>query len=241
MAASTGAGADLIDTLRVELTTELDGDTGHGAYPPGAVDYYARFIADTGPEQNDSHEPDAAADSRSRGENTDDADADADDESTVVVGHGHFVIADLHEPQLLDTLDARDGDLGLLGQTVCPLSETEHETLADGLDDIVDYIGGHAVLINHVEILEPFRGASLGLHATAITLKELRRGCSFAALHPMAPGSVNEAERFTSAAALTTYWARLAFRPWHDQTMVLPFALVDFDAAAARLAIHPLP
>jgi hypothetical protein len=230
---SHGTRDELSDTLRVSLSTELDADEDSGGCPPGAQDYYAEFTVTWYPEHGLHVTKDAESTLRRLAEASgSDLTGDA---VQLPVGHGHFLVVDTFSPDVYDALDAREGDLEKLASSLFPGESDDRSLLAPDLDDVVEFVGGFAILVNSVTIDPLWRGASFGLRATGTVLEELRRGCSFAALHPMTPGTKGVAARDSSHRALSRYWGRLGFRPWRDEIMVLPLATTALDTARSQL------
>jgi hypothetical protein len=197
--------------------------------PSGAVDYYATFFVDWFPSEIDT-EPDEvvlAAAARAAGI------ADATSECIEIpVGRAHFLIVDSADPNLYEALDAKEGDLELLGSAL--LSQGH---LVDALADQLEPGSGYGILGNSLCIDAPWRGMHLGLRGAALALNELRRGCDFAAVFPMEPGTMTEDERQASHARLAKYWARLGFEHWQNQIMVLDLNLTTFDQSVAAAGI----
>lgn len=219
----------LTGSLNARLECELR-TADNQMEPPGAVDYYATFFVDWFPGDMDT-EPDGvvlAAAARAAGI------TDADSECVEIpVGRAHFLIVDTADPNLYEALDAREGDLELLGSVL--LSQGH---LVDALADQLEIGSGYGILGNSLSIDAPWRGMHLGLRGAALALNELRRGCDFAAVFPMEPGTRKEDERHASHARLAKYWARLGFELWQNQIMVLDLNLTTFDQSVATAGIR---
>lgn len=221
--------AQLTASLHTRLECELR-TAGNQMEPSGAVDYHATFYVDWFPGEIDTA-PDElvlAAAALAAGV------ADSGSEYVEIpVGGAHFLIVDSADPDLYDALDAREGDLELLGSALL-----RDGRLVDALADQLEAGSGYGILGNSLWIDAPWRGLHLGLTGAALAFNEMRRGCDFAAVFPMEPGTAGEDERDASHTRLTGYWARLGFELWQDQIMVLDLNLSTFDESVAAAGIR---
>lgn len=214
----------LIDTLEVQLSTQLS-LPGEEPYPPGAVDYWSRVELTWYPEDATAEDLRVLEPMASQG-------TEIDDGVRFDIGRAHFVIVDPLRPELFDALDAREADLAYLAGILFPpleegqTYEIESELLAAGSD---------AVLVNSVEIDLPWRGLKLGLLSTGIALLELGRGCSFAALDAMEPGTKGADRRKSVHKRLSWYWHQLGFESWRERVMILDLSTTTLDEQMASL------
>jgi len=161
---SPGTRDELSATLRVSLITELDADDDSGDYPPGARDYHAEFTVTWYPQHGLHVAKDADPTLRRL---ADAAGSDVTDEAVrLPVGHGHFLVVDTFGPEVYDALDARESDLEKLASSLFPGGSDDGSMLAPDLDDVVEFVGGFAILVNSVTTDPAWRGASFGLRAT---------------------------------------------------------------------------
>ena len=221
----------LLRSLSVELSVELAPYEDADPYPPGAQDYNAAFLVTWFPEDVVTLARDAII---LRGLAVEAGAELTGEEIRLPVGSGHFLLIDLHEPEVLDSLDAREADLETLGSAVLAGRSDETEMMAPGLVQRFDAFGSYAILVNHVEISSAWRGSGAGLAATAAVLQGMRRGCAFAALYPMEPGLRETSARSAARAGLQRYWGRLGFADWTDNVMVLSLTRTDLDQACDR-------
>lgn len=157
-----------------------------------------------------------------------------EDESWVVsVGSGHFVVCDLQFParEVLEALDAREGDLETVGARVLNLDG--HGLVAD-LPVESNVFAGGMVIVNNVHIDPCWTGAKLGLIGTALVLRHFSFGCGVAALYPMKPGARDD-ERASSAAGLGRYWGRLGFVEHSGNVFVAALGWDHLDSLIGEL------
>ncbi|GAA3617095.1 hypothetical protein GCM10022223_37040 [Kineosporia mesophila] len=191
-------------------------------WPPGATEYSVSFsVSWFRPEAKEAPDGDAQI----LGELSRDA-ADADGYVTARVGSANLIVADIYERSLFEALDARSGDLAHIGGAILDIGSGE---LAAELLRIVDGVGQNLLIVNTVQIDEPFRGLSFGLIGTGLLLQHLCKSSGgVAALYPMKPGAQDE-DRDTSYARLSAYWSRLGFELFQDNVHVLDLATVTLD------------
>ena len=80
--------------------------------PSGAVDFHATFYVDWFPDEIDTAPDDVVLTAAARAAGVADSESDYVE---IPVGSAHFLIIDSADPNLYDALDAREGDLELLG------------------------------------------------------------------------------------------------------------------------------
>jgi hypothetical protein len=220
----TACRSALLDTLEVQLFTQLS-LPGEEPYPAGAVDYWSHVQLTWYPD-------DATADDLLVLEPLARQGTEIDDGIRFDIGRAHFVMVDLLRPDLFEALDAREADLGYVAGVLFP-------RLEDGatyeIGDELHSADSNAVLVNSVEIDPPWRGLKLGLLSTGIALLELGRGCSFAALDAMDPGTKGAERRKSVHKRLSWYWHQLGFESWRERVMILDLSTTTLDERMSAL------
>jgi hypothetical protein len=126
-----------------------------------------------------------------------------------VVGRGTFATVDLAAPSCWEELSSRP-DLRILGSALLgeDLDQSELRVAYPILHD-------RAVIAEHLEIDELWRGGDYGCTALELALAELGRDADVAALFPMAPGVQNLAARDAASIRLSRLWARAGFEEFN--------------------------
>jgi len=212
----------LVRRLRIDLRFDLCHPQAD-PWPPGAMEYYARFTVSWDQEEAARSGPDDARilDGLARH-----APENDDGYLTVPVGAATFLIADLCSTSLFLALDDRSDDLAHIGRV---LLNPGKEGLADDLREQIEGHGDGLIIVPEAHVTEPWRGVNLGLIAIGLSLQHLSRGCALAALHPMEPRLEGAQARSQAHQRLGTHWSRLGFRPFRDQIFVLDLARNDLD------------
>jgi hypothetical protein len=220
------ARRDLTAGLVVSLSAELH-LPGEEPYPPGAEDYHATYSVPWYPYENDNWEAgDESILTQLAGlEQT----GRTHDRILIPVGYAHLVMVDLYE-YYFESLDAREADLDYLAEQLF-IGDSLHPELEGELQGFDQ----SAVLVDSVAVDPAWRGLRMGLLGTGVVLKELSRGCRFAALDAIQPGLDRERDRQESHKRLQRYWGKLGFEHWRDRVLVLDLATTALPDALTDL------
>jgi hypothetical protein len=166
-----------------------------------------------------------------------------DDSGTDVeshVGDMHVVAVDLDETtDPFGLLDAEDGDLGLVAETVF---DPATGGLHPDLDEQLEPFGNRILILDTVQLTAPWRGFGLGALLTGTAIKKLSGGARAAVCYPAPlaepddPTDDPDAQQ-RAVAALGRVWARLGFAPFRAGVHTLDLNLVTLDEHLAKLRV----
>lgn len=206
----------LVRHVRATLQAELP-NPALPDLPPGGTDYDITFTVPWDPE--DGGTGDALLDRfliKQLGKAHDPATALVD----ITVGSATCVILDRNQAGLFDAVDARNGELTFLYETLFVDDDLDPKLE----DEVANGGASFVVLIDSLEIASPWDQTLLTAAALGVALKELRRGCVLAAIR------IDEDEPETVAAL-----EFLGFDVYAGGVHILDLATTAMDSALAKL------
>ncbi|ACU77826.1 hypothetical protein Caci_9013 [Catenulispora acidiphila DSM 44928] len=162
-------------------------------------------------------------------------DGDEPDAEPIQIGHMQFLMVDeAMVGRVFDSLDALDGHASRHAEVIL--------ALADDAEAPVEMPFGPYLIVESVQLDEPYRGRGLGTYLTGMAIKMIGPGCDIVTVYPFPldtqrdeDGVAVEPATSEAMAAIGRSWERLGFRPYRLGVYVLDRRYATFEKSLSEL------